>query len=42
MWRKILYTTVIATAIFGALYVAYTRDLIPFGFLERVSQPPHS
>ena len=42
MWRKILYTTVIATAIFGALYVAYTRDLIAFGFLERVSQPPHS
>ena len=42
VWRKLMYTTVIATAIFGVLYVAYTRNLIPFGFLERISQPPHS
>ena len=42
MWRKLAYTTVIATVIFGILYFAYTRDLIPFEFLKRISQPPHS
>ena len=42
VWRKLLYTTLIATAIFGVLYVAYTRDFIPFEFLKRISQPPHA
>ena len=42
VWRKLLYTTAIATMIFGVLYFAYTRDLIPFEFLKRISQPPHS
>jgi predicted secreted protein len=42
VWRKLLYTTLIATVIFGVLYFAYTRDLIPFEFLKRISQPPHA
>lgn len=42
VWRKLLYTTLIASVIFGVLYFAYTRDLIPFEFLKRISQPPHS
>jgi predicted secreted protein len=41
MWRKILWTTLVATIIFGILYVCYTNDLLPFEFLKRISTPPH-
>ena len=38
---KLLWTTVVATIIFGILYVLYARDLIPYDFLMRISGPPH-
>ena len=38
--RKLIWTTLIATAIFGVLYFVYTRGLIPYDFLMRISGPP--
>ena len=40
MWRKLGWTTLVATVIFGILYVAYTRDLIPYDQLMALSGPP--
>ena len=40
VWIKLLWTTVVATVIFGALYVVYARGLIPFDFLMKMSGPP--
>jgi predicted secreted protein len=42
MWRKLGWTTLIATLIFAALYVAYTRDLLPFDWLTEILTPPRS
>lgn len=39
VWHKLGWTTVVATAIFGILYVA--RGLIPYDFLIAISSPPH-
>jgi predicted secreted protein len=41
VWRKLLWTTIIASIIFALLYGAYAGDLIPFEFLARISSPPH-
>ena len=40
VWHKLVWTTVVATIIFAVLYVLYTRDLIPYDFLMRISGPP--
>jgi predicted secreted protein len=40
LWRKVIWTTLIATVIFGILYLVYTRGLIPYDFLMRISGPP--
>jgi predicted secreted protein len=37
---KVLWTTLIASSIFGILYFCYVRDLIPYEFLSRISGPP--
>ena len=39
LWRKLLWTTMVATIIFGILYLAYTHDLIPYNFLMKISGP---
>ncbi|MDI1346180.1 MAG: DUF1467 family protein [Pseudolabrys sp.] len=36
---KVLWTTLIASSIFGFLYFCYVRDLIPYEFLSRISGP---
>jgi predicted secreted protein len=36
---KVLWTTLIASSIFGILYFCYVRDLIPYEFLSRISGP---
>jgi predicted secreted protein len=38
--RKLLWTTLFATVIFGILYVIYVRGLIPYDFLMKISGPP--
>jgi predicted secreted protein len=37
--RKLLWTTLIASVVFGILYAVYTFNLIPFDFLVRISGP---
>ncbi|MFN3656405.1 MAG: DUF1467 family protein [Pseudolabrys sp.] len=39
VWWKLLWTTIIASVIFGLLYAAYTNDLIPFEWLAAISTP---
>jgi len=41
IWRKLLWTTVIAGVIYGVLAALYQTGLIPFEFLKRISNPPH-
>jgi predicted secreted protein len=38
--RKLVWTTAIATGLFGILYFVYTRGLIPYDFLMKISGPP--
>jgi predicted secreted protein len=38
--RKLLWTTLIASVLFGISYFAYTRGLIPYDFLMKISGPP--
>jgi predicted secreted protein len=40
VWKKLVWTTLIATAISGVLYFCYASDLIPYEFLSRISSPP--
>lgn len=40
MWRKIGWTTLVATVIFGILCVVYSRGLIPYDQLMAISGPP--
>lgn len=42
VWMKLVWTTVVATTIFGLLYVAYTQGLIPYDWLMRIVTPPSS
>ena len=38
--NKLIWTTLIASTIFAVLYVVYTRGLIPYDFLMKISGPP--
>jgi predicted secreted protein len=40
--RKLIYTTVVASVIFGILYAVYVLDLIPYEFLKQIAKPPQS
>jgi predicted secreted protein len=42
MGWKVLWTTLIASVIFAALYVAYTRSLLPFDWLKGIVTPPRT
>ena len=39
--RKLMWTTVVASAVFGILYGVYAYGLIPYDFLTRISGPSH-
>ena len=39
VWWKLVWTTLVATAIFGLLYAAYVSKLIPFDWLAEISAP---
>ncbi|HZL29569.1 MAG TPA: DUF1467 family protein [Pseudolabrys sp.] len=41
MWRKFMWTTLVASIIFGILYFCYVNDLIPYEFFKRIATPPH-
>ena len=38
--RKLIWTTLVATIVFSILYFVYSRNLIPYDFLMRISGPP--
>ena len=40
VWRKLFWTTVIASILFGILAAVYELDLIPYDVLWAVSGPP--
>jgi len=40
VWMKLLWTTLVASVIYGILAFAYERGLIPFDFLMRITAPP--
>ncbi len=40
VWIKLVWTTVVASVIFGILAFVYTRGLIPFDFLMKITSPP--
>lgn len=40
VWSKLIWTTVVATVVFGILYVIYSQGLIPYDWLMRISGPP--
>ena len=37
--RKLMWTTVVASTVFGILYGVYAYGLIPYDFLTRISGP---
>jgi predicted secreted protein len=39
---KLIYTTAVASVVFGILYGVYVLDLIPYEFLKQIFKPPHS
>jgi len=39
VWRKLFWTTVIASAVFAILAAFYLFDLIPYDFLMAISGP---
>jgi predicted secreted protein len=39
VWGKLGWTTLVATVIFGILYLAYTQGLIPYDVLMAISGP---
>ncbi len=40
VWSKLLWTTVVASVVFGVLWAIYSFGLIPYEFLSRISGPP--
>ena len=41
VWRKLFWTTAIASILFGILAAVYELNLIPYDFLLAISAPPH-
>ena len=41
VWRKLFWTTLIASVLFGILVAVYELNLIPHDFLLAISGPPH-
>ena len=40
VWRSLLWTTIIASALFAVLWAIYAAGLIPFDWLMAISGPP--
>ena len=41
VWMKLLWTTVIASVVFGVMAAVYLLGLIPYDFLAAISGPHH-
>ena len=42
IWMKLIWTTVVASVVFGVLYGIYAGGLIPLEFLKQISSSPRS
>jgi predicted secreted protein len=42
IWMKLIWTTVVASVVFGVLYGIYAGGLIPLEFLKQISSAPRS
>lgn len=42
VWQKLIWTTVVATVVFGILFAIYNAGLIPYDFLMKIAAPPRS
>jgi predicted secreted protein len=42
IWMKLIWTTVVASVVFGVLYGIYAGGLIPLEFLKQISSPPRA
>ena len=40
VWRKLLWTTVVATIVFAVLAALYWSNLIPYDYLMSIAGPP--
>jgi predicted secreted protein len=41
VWKKLLWTTVIASIVFAGAYALYRFNLVPIDWLIEISNPPH-
>jgi len=41
VWKKLLWTTLVASIVFGLSYALYRFDLVPIAWLISISNPPH-
>jgi predicted secreted protein len=41
VWMKLVWTTVVATVVFGILAAVYKLGLIPYDYLAAISGPRH-
>jgi predicted secreted protein len=41
VWKKLLWTTVIASVVFALCFALYKFDLVPIDWLTKISNPPH-
>ncbi len=41
VWMKLLWTTLIASAVFAICYALYRFNLVPIDWLIAISNPPH-
>jgi predicted secreted protein len=41
VWMKLVWTTVVASVVFGICYGIYALGLIPLEFVKQISNPPH-
>jgi predicted secreted protein len=41
VWKKLLWTTLVASIVFGLCYALYQFNLVPIDWLISISNPPH-
>jgi len=41
LWRKLLWTTIVASIVFAVAVAVYKANLVPIDWLMKVSGPPH-
>jgi len=42
VWKKLLWTTIVASIVFALAYGLYRFNFVPIDWLLKISNPPHS